>query len=335
MALALLRNEQIEEAVEHLETIRNVQGNNEQEGFAIVAALLRQVEDKGIILKAMQELRLRHPQSLYALYHYALAALAAEDYDQALEGLEGALAVNPQWGPAHLLRTQVMMQQGEPVDGALSALASAVTAQPEDRSLRMGYARLLVGAERLDEASEQFRILAEQNPKDAESLYALGLLAAEAKQLDAAVDYFMQVLKLGARVMDVYYELGRVEETRENFDKAREWYDRVQSDERFINAQIRIANIIALQGDFDGMSRRLTDLRTSHPDNAVALYLAEAEILREEQHFQSSFDTLTQALQEFPEHQDPALYAGAGSGKTGPTRHAGARSAQNYRGKPR
>ena len=304
LALALLSNEQIEEALEHLETVRTAQGDNEQEGFAIIAALLRQVKDKDIVLKAMQELRVRHPQSLYALYHYALAALAVENYDQALEGLDGALTVNPQWGPAHLLRTQIKMQQGEPVDEALSALASAVSTQPEDQSLRMGYARLLVGAERLDEAGEQFKILAEQNPQDAESFYALGLLAAEAKQFDAAVDYFMQVLKLGARIMDVYYELGRVEETRENFDEARKWYARVQNDERYISAQIRIANIMALQGDFDGMSRHLADLRTNHPDNAVALYLAEAEILREEKRFQPSFDKLTQALQEFPEHQD-------------------------------
>jgi tetratricopeptide (TPR) repeat protein len=309
LALALLRNALVEEAVGHLEAVRNATTKDGQEGFAIVSALLGQVDDKQVVFKTMRALRERQPQSKFALYYYSVAALGVKDYQQALEGLNAALVRDPKWGPANLLRSRVRIEMGD-IDPALKELAQAVAAAPKDAVLRTGYARLLVGAGRLNDARHQFQVLAKQNPKDADNLFALGLLAVEARQFGDATTYFMSVLRLGKRVMDVYYELGRLEELRGHYRKAQGWYARINNDERYLSAQVRIGAMQARLGDFAAMSTHFTNIREDNPQSEVTLYIAEAEILREEKRHQGVFDLLSQALERNPENKD-LLYARA------------------------
>ena len=309
LALALLRNNRLDEAVTRLDAVRAAAGDGQQ-GYATVSGLLEQLDNKELALQVMEKLRRLQPQSQFAQFHYALAALNVKHYEQALEALQAALEHNPQWPPAYLLRARVLMDKGD-TDAAVKSLAEAVNALPASRELRIGYARLLINAKRTEEARRQFQILAEQNPKDADALFALGVLAVEAKQYDEASSRFMQVLQLGGmRVMDVYYELGRVEELRKDYRKAKEWYARVNSDERYLDAQVRIGIMLAKLDDFSGMSAHFIKLRQDNPQSTVVLYVSEAEVLRGEKRYQAAFDLLNQALEHYPGDKD-LLYARA------------------------
>jgi tetratricopeptide (TPR) repeat protein len=308
LVLALLKSKALDEAVEQLEVLRVAGADDGQAGFGGVAALLSQVEDKDAVFDVMVKLRDRHPNSPFAHYYFALAALGKDDRQQALEGLDAALAADASLGQAHLLRARVLMDMHR-IDDALSDLGQAVERLSEDYDLRLGYARLLVGSGRLDEAQNQFELLVEQKPQDPEILYALGLLSIEAEQLDQAEGYLMRVLDLGKRIMDVYYELGRVEELRGNDTKAREWYGRVVvGQDRYLNAQVRVGAILARLDDFDGLAQLMTSLRREHAEDAIGLYLAEAEILRDSGRYEASFELLGRALGEYPEDNN-LLYA--------------------------
>jgi tetratricopeptide (TPR) repeat protein len=303
LALALLRTNRFDEAITQLDVIRSAATGDGQDGFGAIAALLDQLGNKEITFRALEQLRQRHPEAPFGQYQYALAALELKRHDQALNALQTALERNPQWAPGYLLRARVLMDKGDN-EAALQSLANAVTALPANRELRTGYARLLVGARRLEEAQRQFQILAEQNPKDVDALMALGVLATEARQYDEAVARFTQALPLGARTAEINYELGRVEELRKNYDKAREWYARVNDEERYLNAQIHIGMILAKLGDFPAMSAHFVKLRQDNPQEAVALLISEAEVLREEKRYQQSFDLLSQALTQYPDNPD-------------------------------
>jgi tetratricopeptide (TPR) repeat protein len=310
LALALLRNALVAEAVEQLEAVRKASGQDGQEGFAIVSALLGQVNDKTVVFKVMRTLRERQPHSLFALYYYSLAAWGVRDYQQALAALDTALKLNPKWVPAHLQRARVMMDRGD-TEAALKKLAAAVSATPRDIKLRAGYARLLVMAKQFEQARQQFRVLAKQNPKDTDNLIALGLLAAEARQFDDAERYFRTVLKLGKRIMEMYYELGKLEEARGHYRKARDWYARISyGDERYLNAQVRVGAMLARLGDFEAMNAHFINIRRDNPQNEAVLYISEAEILSEENRYQAAFDLLTQALEQDADNQD-LLYSRA------------------------
>ena len=310
LALALLRNGRIADAVEPLDQVRAALAERDgQDGFAGVANLLRRLDDKIVVLEAMRALSQRHPESPYGHYHRALTALAVDRPEAALQNLDRALGLEPDWREALLLQAQLRIQQGQTERG-LDQVLVAVEARPEDTELRLGYARLLISASRLDEAREQFTRLAEQNPDDAEALFALGVLATEAEQYTEAESYFEQVLALGQREADSLFELGRISELRGDFATARDWYEQVQEGERTFNARIRAATMSARLGEFDDLHMRFERLRSAHPDEAISLYITEAEILRSEQREQQSFELLNDALASHSGNHD-LLYSRA------------------------
>jgi tetratricopeptide (TPR) repeat protein len=310
LALALLRNGRIEEAAGHLEAVRLASSSKDkQQGFATVAALLGQAEDKQAALRVMQRLSDRQPHSAYAQYYRAMLAAAAGDRDQALTSLRQALALNSKLVQAHLLRTRLLIEKGDRA-AALSGLAKAVTALPRDRNLRMNYARLLIESGQMDQARRQFAILINQNPKDVDALYALGLLATETRQFDLAEGYFLDLIKRKTRLADAYFELGRIEEQRGNYAKANEWYGRVSGEDRFMIAQLRKGAVLAKAGETTDFAQHFEALRRAQPQNSISLYHAEADALREAERYQEAFDTLDRGLALHPGDKD-LLYARA------------------------
>ena len=311
LALALLRNGRVDEAASDLETVRRLASKKDrQEGYATLASLLSQVDDKPAALRVMGQFRDRNPRSASAQYYYAMLAAAAGERAAALTSLDQALARNPKLAAAHLLRTRILLDQDDRA-AALAGLGKAVAALPRDRNLRMSYARLLVESEQMDLARREFATLLNQNPKDTDALYALGLLAGETRQFDLAESYFVDLIKRNVRLADAYFELGRVEEQRGNYAKAREWYERVVGDDRSLSARMRIGVTLAKAGDPTAtVNRHFEALRRANPQNSIMLYLAEAEALREAERFQEAFATLERALQLHEGDKD-LLYARA------------------------
>ncbi|MDX1653967.1 MAG: tetratricopeptide repeat protein [Candidatus Competibacteraceae bacterium] len=303
LALGLLRQGQVEQAVEHLEAIRQGTLLDTQEGFGAVSQLLARLEDKEAAARALEILSGRYPDSRNAQYHYAYFAAQAGHYDRALVALERVIELDPQWEAPYLLQAQILLDN-EQQEQALVGLARAVEALPDKQSLRSGYARLLVGAERLEEAREQFEKLVELNPDDSEPLFALGLLAAEQDRYDQAVDYLTRVLERGERVQEVYFELGRLEEQRENYPKAREWYGRVTAGDRYLPAQMRLGAVLAEEGDLEALDKHYQLLRRDNPRLAPTLYMAQAETLREMGYHQAVFDLLSHAVGTYPNDED-------------------------------
>jgi tetratricopeptide (TPR) repeat protein len=310
LALALLRNGQVDEAAPYLEAVRQAASKrDQQQGFATVASLLSQVDDKQAALRVMRRFGDRYPRSAFAQYYQAMLAAAAGDRALALTSLDRALAEDPKLVLAYLLRTRLLMDQGNRA-AALAGLAKAVAILPRDRNLRMNYARLLVDAGQLDKARREFATLLNQNPKDTDSLYALGVLATETRQFDLAESYFLELIKRNVRLADTYFELGRIEEQRGNYAKANEWYSRVSGEERYLTAQLRKGIMLAKAGETLALAQHFETLRRDQPQNSITLYMAEAEALREANRYQEAFDTLERGLTLHPNDKE-LLYARA------------------------
>lgn len=299
LALALLRNDRPQEAMPYIESIRVEANGDGQEGFASINLFLSRSGSPETTFAIMEKLRALHPKSLFALYYYANNAVEADKTEQALKALQEALQLDTDWAPAHLLHARILVDQGS-TDKALDNLREAVIASPDNQELRKGYARLLTDSNQLEDAFQQFRVLSQQNSEDMDALFASGVLAIELERFNEAQTYLENVLQADPQNTAVYYELGKLEELRENYRKAADWYARVTDNERYLSAQVRIGAMLAKSGKLSDMAQHFVQIRRENPDQLIDLYVAEAETLREEGLYEKAFELLTQALKQHP-----------------------------------
>ena len=93
--------------------------------------------------------------------------------------------------------------------------------------------------------------LLERDPRDAFTLYAIGLEHKRLGDLAAAIDFLNRTLAVDAGYCYAYYQLGQVEELREDSAAARSAY------ERGIEASRRVGDAKA-QGELQGAIDMLT-----------------------------------------------------------------------------
>ncbi len=309
LATLYLHKGDLDRALQQLEQALTLTGGETDQGFALVASWLSHEPNQAAALELMGKLVDRHANSADAFFAYAQLAARANQPDLALQKVENALRLRPDWADAYILRAQIRFRQGD-LDRALKEMGEAVSAQPKDLKLGLTYARMLVEAKHLDEARSQFEALAEQSPDNPDVLYALGLLALDAKNMDDARRYLSRLAELGQRVDEAHYYLGRIAETQDKLAEARQWYAKVAHGEYYLEAQIRIASLLAKEGNLQGARDHLQGLRMQDPDSAVRLYLAEGEILSEMEKYQEAMDLYNDAILLLPDSNE-LLYARA------------------------
>jgi tetratricopeptide (TPR) repeat protein len=309
LVLLLLNEGQQEAALEHLEKLTSAQGAPTPERFMEIAALLGRVQDKQAALQLMERFVARYRELPEALLAYASVALHAGEAQRAMELVDQALARRLDWPEAVVFRARLLYQQ-EKTDEALDYLRGVVEHHPQERTLRLSYARLLVDAHRFNEAITQFESLAEVAPEDEEVAFALGLLSLQTDRLDDAQRYLTRLVQAGKRVPEASYFLGQVAEAKKQFDEAEAWYSRVEGGEYYFDSRIRLAAVAARRGNVKDALLQLEALQVQDAEEAVRVYLAQAEILAGAEQLQQALSVYNGALEKFPDHTD-LLYARA------------------------
>ncbi|MHB1240924.1 MAG: tetratricopeptide repeat protein [Gammaproteobacteria bacterium] len=302
-AVLALRAGQEQEALAQLDRLVAAPGAAGQLAFARAVGALAGEPDKAPAIRVLKALVARHPDNAQAHLALGRVAFLARQLDLAGAEADRALVLRKDWPQAALLRAEVRIRQGD-TDAAFKDLDHTVDVHPDDRGLRLAYARLLLQAGRLPAATRQFRVLLRQHPDDGDVLYALGLLSVDAGHLDDAHRYMERLLKLGQRANEAHYYLGRIAESQKDYQAAVTEYAQVDHGELRFEAQIRIAQILALGGDIPAARQRLDDLRQQYPTAALRVYLAEAQILREVKRYQDAMAVYNHALGEYPDNSD-------------------------------
>ena len=87
--------------------------------------------------------------------------------------------------------------------------------------MRANYARLLITNKQLKEAREQYQIMLNDTPTNADIVVTMGLLSLQMNDLDAAETSFKRALELKYRDLDsLHFYLGQVYEERKRYDEA-------------------------------------------------------------------------------------------------------------------
>jgi len=284
---------------------------SQQHVISLVAAILLQEKKAKVALPIVTELLKQQPKS--AVLHFARARFELRNNDQeaALASLDKALSLEPSDAEALLLRAKLLLKIGR-FEQAIEGLSSAIEKSPDNRALRLGYARLLVKARQYERAAVQLKALFERYSDQENVVFALGLLAVESRRYDEADEYFTQLLVLGKRSNEANYYLGRIADSRRDYKKALGHYQNVTEGEDRLDAQVRMAEMLAKLGEIDQARSHLKQLRLlyAEPSYAVRFFLTEGEILRAAGDHEQALRLFDEALQDQPKNVD-LLYARA------------------------
>ena len=132
--------------------------------------------------------------------------------------------------------------------------------------------------------------------------FQLASLLVEKKQYPKAIPFFFDLLKEGEFVSESHYFLGLVHEERKKTKKARKYYQKVHSSNRyFFAARTRLAYLLKKEGQWEQALGVVTNLKTQFKENPLS-FLVHAQFLKDDNRFHEALEILSQAENLFPEN---------------------------------
>lgn len=302
LTVLLIGARRVDEAEPLLEKLLASDGPAAANGFMQLGRLLASNPDRKQNLEVVARLARKHRKLPEAHFAVAQAAIAAEDEGRALAAVREASRLRPEWELPALFEAQVL-QRSKP-DAAIARLAAFLARNPDSREVRLNYARALVGERKYDEARAEFEKLVAANPANPDLIYAVGLLAVQAREYGVAEGNLRRALELGFRDANAArFTLGQIAEERKDFAAARDWYRSVTPGDHYLPSRVRYAQTLSREGNLDE-ARRFLRLQAAGEAQATPFVIAEAQILRDAGKHSDAYDLLGQALAKSPDQAE-------------------------------
>jgi tetratricopeptide (TPR) repeat protein len=176
---------------------------------------------------------------------------------------------------------------------------------PENNRLRMQYAQMLTEQD-LEKAREQFDFMAQRNSLEPDLLLSRALVNYRLNDRVQAKDLFEQLLFLKRHADTAQYYLGEISLANQEPSKALEHYRRVEGGDEYVPAATNAFDLMVQQNRRLEGQQWLAEQRNLHPDQALQLYMIEANILLKYDDIPRCLAALNEAVKKFPEQ--PELY---------------------------
>ena len=243
--------------------------------------------------------------NLSLLLTHALMADEASKPDLVETRLEPVFARDPYQQQALILEAKVLVAKN--AEAPFTRIEEALREDESRSQLRLQYARLLAARD-MPAAREQFEILSEGSPHDANLLFSLALLNHELGDSAAARTYLQQVIQLGERRDEAYLFLGQIARDQGAAEEAVQHFQQVGDGEDLLRATLSIAQIQLAAGRQAEFSSYMDRLRESHPPRREQLFALEANVYSDAQQDERGLAVLDRAIDEYPE-SDNLRYA--------------------------
>jgi len=297
-AIQLARAGRYDDSMVYMEKVLQGQGDTHFDFLALSAAETDSDTRNGL-LTSFDRLLKKYPKNGQLIFGKALLLQQDGKSQAALQLLEDNPPREGEIAPI-LLRARLLqtMDRGKE---AIPLLEKSIKKYPDDKRLRLTYARMLVEQNRMDDAKVQFSSLVQQFPDDDELRYSLALVCLEAKAWDEAAGYLEDLISRESHVDSAHLNLGRIYEERNDQPRALAEYAQVGPGNDYLPAQLRQADILMSNGSTAEASKRLSEARDTQPDYAIQLYLIEAETLVNNNQVDRGWQVLNQALKQYPD----------------------------------
>ncbi len=299
----LLGDGKLNDARPHLVSLLAKDPDNIDAAFIQAYSMLARLPDKAASYDFLHGLAQPYPRAAGARWALAQLAEAAGKHDVAVEEARLAYDLHPEWDKAVLLNAQLL--QDKSPQQALGLLKKYLASYPNNREVRIFYARALMGQKQYQVARAEFQLLLDGYPDNADLAFAVALLSLEMGELDRAEKELRQALANGKKDQNaVYYYLGQLSEAKKNEEEALQNYRKVADGEYAFSAQLRAAYLLNKAGKVEEARRVLHQADAQGNQQRVQLILFEAQILRNAKQQEAAYRLLEQGLEKLPDHPE-------------------------------
>lgn len=297
-ALAALRLYRVDQAVPYLAESIKADYITPGAGFTELWPQLAQA-DVHAATAVMKELVKQFDEVAEA--HFALSRLAEQTSHLALMTAEAqrAQTLAPYWAPGVMQLAKAQLVAGHK-EAALTT-AKSVAGDDSTAEIRAEYASLLVTAGRIEEGVALLRSL-ETAPGDTTvAQRALAQLDIETGQYSSAFTRLNKLLNTGKNLSESIFTLASIAERTGALSEARQLYARVQDGPFAMNAQLRLAGIIAREDGLDAALNSLETYGESNPHYMVASVTARADLLSDSGDLAGALTLLDETVAIYPD----------------------------------
>jgi tetratricopeptide (TPR) repeat protein len=241
--------------------------------------------------------------------------LAAADAPGAIEAASRAQNAEPgAVGPA-ILALELMDPKQPSAEPLVLRYLDTPAALTE---VRMGYARVLLDAQRTSDASAQVQRVTRDKPDTAEAWLLQGQLELQDNQIDKADTSFKKYIELvqpqrnseekQRGLTQAYLSLAQIADKRRDFTLAESWLAKVDSPAALVSTQSRRASILAKQGKLNEareLIRKLPERSGAQGDaDRRTKLLTEVQLLRDNKQYPAAYEALQKAVERTPQDHE-------------------------------
>ncbi len=295
----LLRADRPDEAIVHMEQVKNLGGSARFEVFAYQASGLPD-DKRQALLDAIEEMSSRHPEDSRLKFSRAILLQQEGKHAEALAIADAALATEDDVNVIILKMTSLSALGRK--EEAQAFLAAQVALMPANRRLRLVLARVLFEDGQLAEAQVQYEKVLEHSPNDGDVLFALALIAMQNEDDVQARRHFEKMVRWNRRSGEAHYYLGGLAERRADTQAALDHYRQAGYGYEYVPAQARIGSILVEDGLWDEAREQLQRARQEQPEKAQQLIMVEAQLLADRGLENEVFEFLDKVIADDPQN---------------------------------
>jgi tetratricopeptide (TPR) repeat protein len=284
----------------------------------MVHSLLTRAPDKNVALEWLVDLAKPYPKLAEAHWAVAQIAAAANKKELALSEIQLAVKLRPEWDMAAMFEVQLLLPN-EPVL-ALEHLQKFTDAHPDNKDVRLFYARALLEQKRYTESRIQFQKLLAADPDNNELAFAIALLSLQVGELERAEKELLETLARGKKDADtVHYYLGQLNEARKADATALAQYRQVLEGDYVYSAHLRESYLLNKANKLDEARAALKSAPVTDDQQKVTLVLIDSQMLRDAKQFDTSYQVLVDALKTLPDQPQLLFEMAMAADKLGKT----------------
>jgi len=290
-------------AVRYLDELLSLDAAGFEKTVLELAAVLQKEGKNGVLYDAFDALSKLHARNANVYLVKSLLAVQLGNLEQAMEDVQKALAVQPDWDRALALRAQLTAQSGE-IQKAIADLEVAIAKNPKATKLQKLLAQVLIKNNDYKKARQVYRQLVRADPQDIESQVAEGLVALQLEEYDDAEEIFEVLLELPKWENQARFYLAKLEERRGNVSEAVSWYEKITDEAMALDAGLAAALLLAKDHQYPAAHARLDALVGRYPDQKLKVLVARAELFNQQKEHQKAFGLLSDALVLHPDDKN-------------------------------